>query len=218
MSLTEIQGFIRRNASALFILVGALLLTYVAVEYAQMFWNQRSLERQWEAQQKQLSTKAPRSAALKDDGLTRLSIPRIDLAAVVMEGTDHRDLLLGPGHMKDTPAPGQPGNSVITGHRDTFFRHIYELDKGDEILVQRNGKTFRYAVVSKHVVQPTDMSVVRPSQDARLTLITCYPTYYIGPAPERLVVTSKLLGDGTALKPEPASVPIQRTSQRAIVH
>jgi sortase A len=94
--------------------------------------------------------------------------------------------------MTDTAAPGENGNSVITGHRDTFFRHIYELKKGDEIVVRRGGKSFQYLVERKFVVQPTDVGVLRPTSDARLTLITCYPTYYVGPAPERLVVISKL--------------------------
>jgi sortase A len=160
-----------------------------------------------------MSIDQPKSAELKvDDGLMRLSIPKIDLAAVVVEGTSHRSLLLGPGHIKETPAPGQVGNSVITGHRDTFFRHIYELQKGDEILVQRSGKTFKYEVTSKRIVQPDDVSVLKPSQDSRLTLITCYPTYYIGPAPERLIVTSRLLED-----PATSDASVQKTST-AVAH
>ena len=102
--------------------------------------------------------------------------------------------------MEDTPAPGTEGNSVITAHRDTFFRHIVELAKGDELVVQRNGKKYTYEVQSKHVVKPEDVSVLKPSKDSRLTLITCYPTYYIGPAPERLVVMSKLK-EGEAAQP-----------------
>jgi sortase A len=98
--------------------------------------------------------------------------------------------------MTDTPSPGENGNSVITAHRDTFFRHIYELKKGDEIVVRRGGKSFQYLVERKYVVQPTDLGVLRPTTDARLTLITCYPTYYVGPAPERLVVTAKLANPG----------------------
>jgi len=187
--------------------VGVILLVYVGVQYGQMYWAQRDLERRWAAQQT-IGNDQPKSAALKmDDGLMRLSIPKIDLAAVVVEGTSHRSLLLGPGHMRETPAPGQAGNAVITGHRDTFFRHIYELQKGDEILVQRSGKTFKYEVTSKRIVQPDDMSVLKPSQESRLTLITCYPTYYIGPAPERLIVTSRLLED-----PATTDASVQKTS------
>ncbi len=191
----------RRHASGILIVFGALLLAYVGLEYGQMFWSQKQLQDEWareqqrQAQRFRDNTARAKPVALNDDGLTRLSIPRISFDAVVVEGTSNRALLLGPGHLADTPAPGDPGNSVISGHRDTFFRHIHELDKGDEIVVQRNGRTFHYEVTGKHIVQPTDVSVLKPSKDAQLTLITCYPTYYIGPAPERLVVTSKLVDD-----------------------
>jgi sortase A len=122
-----------------------------------------------------------------------LSIPKLNFSAVVVEGTSRRQLLLGPGHMPKSAAPGEPGNSVITGHRDTFFRHIADLDKGDQILVQRSGSSYTYEVSYKKIVKPTDLWVTEPSSDARLTLVTCYPIYYIGPAPERLIVVAKLV-------------------------
>ena len=126
-----------------------------------------------------------------DDGLTRISIPKINLTAVVVEGVSRKQLMLGPGHIKETPAPGEAGNSVISAHRDTFFRHIYELNKGDVITVERNGASYNYEVTGKKVTNPNDVSVLKQTTDPRLTLITCYPTYYVGPAPERLVVFSK---------------------------
>jgi LPXTG-site transpeptidase (sortase) family protein len=217
MSISDTKLFVRRNASLIFILVGVLLLTYVGAEYGQMVLGQRRLERTWAEQQRRDPTQ-PRPVAATDDGLMRLSIPKIDLIAVVVEGTNRHSLMLGPGHMKDTPSPGELGNAVITAHRDTFFRHIYELQKGDEILVQRDGRTFRYAVISKHIVKPTDLSVVKASQDSRLTLITCYPTYYIGPAPERLVVTSQLVDDGKLSQQPPINGSIEKASQRTVVH
>ncbi len=72
------------------------------------------------------------------------------------------------------------------------------MRKGDSILVHRGGKTFTFEVTGKQIVQPDDLSVIRPSKEARLTLITCYPTYYIGPAPERLVVFSRLQEAGAS--------------------
>jgi sortase A len=96
--------------------------------------------------------------------------------------------------------PGNTGNSVITGHRDTFFRHIYELQKGDAIYVRRNGEVFKYEVTGKKIVKPEDVSVLKQTSDAQLTLITCYPTYYIGPAPDRLVVFSRLVDHGVEMR------------------
>jgi len=178
----------------LFMALGVGLLVYVGVQYGQMYFEQRRLAREWERQQTQPAVSAPENSntTVVDDGLTRLSIPKINLNAVIVEGTTRKALLLGPGHVKDTAEPGQPGNAVITAHRDTFFRHIYELNKGDVVTLQRSGKKYTYQVTGKKIVDPDDVSVMRPSLDNRLTLITCYPTYFIGPAPERLVVFSKM--------------------------
>jgi sortase A len=124
--------------------------------------------------------------------LTKISIPRIGLRAIVLEGTSSHSLLLGPAHMSGSAPPGAMGNSVIAGHRDTFFRHIHSLKAGDDIYVVRSGRQFHYLVTAKRVVEPTDLSVLEPTRDGQLTLITCYPTHAIGPAPERLIVTAKL--------------------------
>src|SRR5581483_10857477 len=86
---------------------------------------------------------------------------------------------------------------------DTFFRHIHELEKGDQIFVDRGGKRITYTVTGKKIVDPDDIAVVSPTKDPELTLITCYPTYYIGPAPKRLVVFAKLASE-QAVKLNPA--------------
>jgi len=155
-----------------------------------MFYQQRQLSARWERQNSP-AIATPKAADPREQ-VTRLSIPSIDMDAIVVEGTSYRQLAIAPGHMTETPAPGENGNSVMTALRDTFFRHIYELKKGDQITVRRGGKSFQYEVDRKYVVKPSDVSVLRPTTDAQLTLITCYPTYYVGPAPERLVVTAKL--------------------------
>ena len=178
------------------LLLGVSLLGYVGSEYWGMYRTQKQLEVQWEQQAATVRTPGqPRLAA--HDLLTRVSIPKISLDAIVIEGVSRKQLSVGPGHMKDTALPGAAGNAVITGHRDTFFRHIYELQKGDDILVRRNGQLFKYQVTGKKIVKPDDVSVLKQTTDPQLTLITCYPTYYIGPAPERLVVFSKLIAQTT---------------------
>lgn len=184
---------VRQAVSSLMVILGLVLLGYVGAQYGEMYLEQWRLAQEWQRQQDARAV-APHAVA----ALTRLSVPKIALDSVVVEGTDHKALLLGPGHMPGTPAPGELGNSVITGHRDTFFRHIHELEKGDMVLVQRGGKTFKYQVIGKKTVEPDDLSVLRPATDRELTLITCYPTYYIGPAPKRLVVFAKLMGKDQA--------------------
>jgi len=198
--------FTRRTASwafrALPLVAGIALLVYVGTQYGMMFAEQHRLQREWERQKSTsstiVSTDANAQAGQERNGLTRLEIPKINLDAIVVEGTSRRQLAIAPGHMSDTSVPGENGNAVITAHRDTFFRHIYELQKGDSILVHRDGKTFTFEVTGKQVVEPDDFSVIHPSKETRLTLITCYPTYYIGPAPERLVIFSKLQEAGAA--------------------
>jgi sortase A len=184
----------RRWLSAVLMLTGVLLLVYVGTQYFGMYAEQRRLAEQWQQENSRLTGEqnTPPGTA-EDDGLTRISIPRIELDAVVVEGTTRKQLAVAPGHLEDTATPGEDGNAVITAHRDTFFRHIFELNKGDNILIQRRGEVFKFEVTGKKIVAPHDISVLRRSKDARLTLITCYPTYYIGPAPERLVVFSKLI-------------------------
>jgi sortase A len=181
-----------RLSLALMVL-GAFLLVYVGVEYYTMYASQRQLAREWQEQQEHAKMQPSDKAEIKpaSDGLTRLSIPKINLTAVVVEGVSRKQLLLGPGHLKNTPAPGTAGNAVISAHRDTFFRHIYELNKGDVITVERNGASYNYKVTGKKITDPSDVSVLKQTDDPQLTLITCYPTYYVGPAPERLVVFSK---------------------------
>ncbi len=182
----------RRIASLAMVVIGIVLLGYVGSEYWGMYRSQKNLEAEWERQASQMST--PEHPVISPDQmLTRVVIQKIGLDAIVVEGASRKALSEGPGHMKETAMPGENGNVVITGHRDTFFRHIYELIKGDQIQVRRNGKTFTYEVTGKKIVLPEDISVLRQTHDPQLTLITCYPTYYIGPAPKRLVIFSKLV-------------------------
>jgi LPXTG-site transpeptidase (sortase) family protein len=213
------RRLIWHRAPAILTLLGLILLVYVGTQYLQMYLQQRSLERQWLAQQQeQVTHNGPTANQIVQMGLTRISIPKIDLSAIVVEGTDHHALKLGPGHLIGSPLAGAEGNAVITAHRDTFFRHIVELKKGDRIMVQRDGRTFTYEVAGQKIVKPDEISIVAPTNDNRLTLITCYPTYYIGPAPERLVVTARLVGepDSRALPeqnaqgPKPKSLPGDR--------
>jgi len=186
---------IRRALPRIFFGLGAVLLIYVATQYASMYAEQKRLAREWERQNSATPVQLATQSAPEQphDGLIRLSIPKIKLDAVVVEGTSRHQLAIAPGHYQTSSFPGETGNTVITAHRDTFFRHIYELQKGDSIELRRDGKQFTYEVTGKKIVEPDDMSVVRPSKDARLTLLTCYPTYYIGPAPERLVIFARLV-------------------------
>jgi sortase A len=180
----------RRYVSRILLGLGGALLAFAGFEYGTMYSAQRNLKHAWQQQQKTAQHTSATAAA--EPGLTLLSIPKIGLNAVVVEGVSYRQLAVAPGHMKNTPEPGAPGNSVISAHRDTFFRHIYDLVDGDTVEVARDGKVFTFRVDGKKIVEPTDLAVTRSTRETELTLLTCYPIYYIGPAPKRLVVTARL--------------------------
>lgn len=174
---------------------GLLLISYVGSEYFAMYREQKKLATEWQQQESERVAYAATHAGQRqivNDGIIRLQIPRIDLDAYVLEGAGRKQLKLGVGRVTTSAIPGEKGNAVVTAHRDTFFRHIVELKKGDEVIVRRNGERMVFNVTGYKIVKPTDVSVLKQTADPQLTLITCYPTYYIGPAPERLVVFSKL--------------------------
>jgi len=178
---------IRRPFGLLLFSLGLTLLSYVAHGYGTMYASQWRLARNWN--QQNIPGVAPVSPS--NESITRVSIPKINLDVMVVEGATHSSLLNGPGHLDDTPAPGEAGNSVIAGHRDTFFRHLGDLGRGDDIFVRRAGRNYHYVVRRKAIVQPDDVAVIKPSPENRLTLITCYPAHYIGLAPQRLVVIAE---------------------------
>jgi len=120
--------------------------------------------------------------------LGRIEISSIGLAAMIAEGVDRRTLRRAVGHIPGTPLPGQPGNVVITGHRDTFFRGLRNIHKDDEITLTTLYGSHRYRVDFTEVVEPTANEVLNDSADAILTIVTCYPFYFVGPAPKRFIV------------------------------
>ena len=131
---------------------------------------------------------AARPPVKKGDVLGRLDIPRLGLSVAVLQGTSSRILRLGAGHIEGTPLPGEAGNSAIAGHRDTFFRKLKDIRTNDEIQLQTATGLFHYEVDWVKVVDPDDRSVLAPSTESALTLVTCYPFYLVGPAPRRFVV------------------------------
>jgi sortase A len=126
------------------------------------------------------------------DVLARLDIPRLGVSVAVLQGTGSRTLRLGAGHIEGTPLPGKPGNSGIAGHRDTFFRELKDIRQNDEIELQTATGLLRYEVDWVKVVAPNDTTGLEPSTgESTLTLVTCYPFYFVGPAPDRFVVHAR---------------------------
>lgn len=125
------------------------------------------------------------------DVLGRLEIPRLHVSTVILEGDDARALRLGAGHVPGTAFPYQHGNVGIAAHRDTFFRPLRHIAAGDRIALETLRGTYTYSVEFTEIVHPTDVGVLQPSRDDELTLVTCYPFYYVGSAPMRFIVHAR---------------------------
>lgn len=122
--------------------------------------------------------------------VARLLIPRIGLDEVVLEGVDGDELNAGPGHLPGSALPGAAGNAVISAHRDRHFVRLGELAVGDTLETETRVGRQRWVVTARHVVQRYDRALFQTSS-ATLTLTTCWPIRYVGPAPERLLLTAK---------------------------
>jgi sortase A len=124
--------------------------------------------------------------------LAVLSIPKIHLEVPVFEGTDEVTLDRGAGRIAGTAHPGQPGNLGIAGHRDGFFRGLKDVTQGDEIKLALPEGEATYVVDQITVVTPQDVSVLQPRPISSITLVTCFPFYFVGSAPERYIVSASL--------------------------
>lgn len=125
--------------------------------------------------------------------VARLVISKIKLDAYVLDGTDADSLAKGPGHYEETPLPGEKGNAAIAGHRTMYghpFRHLDKLAEGDQIVTYTEARKGVYRVIETTRVDPSDVSVIAPTEDDRLTLTTCDP---VGSARQRLVVVAELV-------------------------
>ena len=118
----------------------------------------------------------------------RLEIPRLNLSVMVREGADERTLSRAVGHIPGTALPGKLGNVGLAGHRDTFFRELRNIREDDAIEFETTHGKYSYIVKSTSIVTPRDVSVLRASGGENLTLVTCYPFYYVGSAPKRFIV------------------------------
>ena len=138
------------------------------------------------------STPEGRSRSTAEVPLAILRIPKIHLEAPVFEATDDITLNHGVGQIAGTASPGEKGNIGIAGHRDGFFRNLKNLNRGDVIELETTISSELYVVDSVLVTGPDDVSVLRTHETQSLTLVTCYPFNFVGPAPRRFIVEASL--------------------------
>jgi sortase A len=133
----------------------------------------------------------PRPPLMANGAIGKLEVPRLGVSVMVAEGVDPAALGRAAGHIPGTALPGQPGNSATSAHRDTFFRPLRNVRRDDEISVTTPGGAYSYRVVSTRIVDPSNVSVLDASATEVLTLVTCYPFYYSGAAPQRFIVRAE---------------------------
>ena len=129
----------------------------------------------------------------------RIEIERLGMSVMVAEGYDGKTLRRGAGHVPGTALPGEPGNIGITGHRDTFFRPLHNIQIDDVIALTTLWGEFHYRVVVTDIVNPEDIEVLSPTGSETLTLVTCYPFYFVGAAPNRFIVRAERVGGSPSL-------------------
>jgi sortase A len=183
------RASLRRAASYFFLVVGLLALGYTAYVVVDAHAYQAYEQSKFEAAS---PSEAPR--LLVEGGVIgEIEVARLHLKAIVVQGDSHTLLRRAVGHIPETALPGATGNVVLAGHRDTFFRPLRNIRLGDTITLKTPEGAFQYLVESTEVVPATDTQVLNSSSGRILTLLTCFPFDYLGPAPNRFVVRARQL-------------------------
>jgi sortase A len=167
--------------------LAAASLTY----YGYSLVETTSFQDRQEARFATLLAGAPATGAVSAPGrslLGRIQISRLNVSTIVVFGTAEEDLKLGVGHITGTSLPGGVGNVGLAGHRDTFFRPLRNIRQQDHILLTTLEGEFHYRVTSTRIVPPTAVEVLSDTTGQTLTLVTCYPFFALGAAPDRFIV------------------------------
>lgn len=176
---------------------GLLSIGYVGLVVTDALAYQRIEMRRFESERlgpaEGIRTSASRASHswAEGDVLGELQIPSLKLRAMVVEGDSPRILRHAVGHVPNSALPGETGNVALAGHRDSFFRPLRQIRRGDVLTFRTLRRQFRYQVQSIQIVSPDDITVLRSEQLRELTLITCFPFNYVGPAPYRFIVRAR---------------------------
>jgi len=185
---------------------------FVSVESAYAQWSgDRLLTQATNSAQENVVVRTPQAPARRSQPpagsvLGRFQVPRLNLAYVLLEGSDNRTLDKSIGHVEGTAEIGEKGNIGIAGHRNTHFRKLEWIRRGDEIVLTTPHAEYRYRVEWARLFHPNDMEVLNPAHGPAVTLITCFPFEYVGAAPLRFIVRALPVGETRArLQGQPAS-------------
>jgi len=175
-------------------------IAVMALGYCGMVMSQTWLYQKRESQKlAQLLIRPPHAASgslaippVTNDGMIgRIEIPRLRVSAIIAEGAGAGTLRKAVGHIEGTAFPGEPGNVGVAAHRDTFFRPLRHIRDNDLVVLDTLRGRYYYRVVSTRIVKPDAVGVLTPTAHQVLTMVTCYPFYYVGSAPYRFIVRAR---------------------------
>jgi sortase A len=172
---------------------GAVVLAWYTWTLYQRATVQR-LAKEWLSRTPEIHRSAPALPMLRGDVIGELDIPRLRLSVMVFEGDDAGILSKGAGHIPGTALPPGSGNIGIAAHRDTYFRPLRGIHANDVITLTTPASTSRYEVTETEIVRPSAIGVLSRTPGRDLTLVTCYPFYFVGSAPERFIVHARKIG------------------------
>lgn len=176
----------------IFIIVGLLTLGFWGFEIVASRLHQSRDASRFEHERKDVEAPSVIKRRYPPPGsaVAILTIPRIGVSTVVLEGAQEPQLAFGLGHIRGTSFPGSGGNIGVAGHRDSFFRPLRLIRNDDLIKLTTHDHEHLYRVVSTTIVTPDDVNVLSPKGRETLTLVTCYPFNFVGAAPSRFVATA----------------------------
>jgi sortase A len=195
---TRTRSILRWSRNA-FLVVGVLILGYCGFVLLDAKLYQANETRDFQQQRKDFKPPIASEGSVHEVAfhplvgkpLGEIELTRVGVTAMILEGTDDRSLRRAVGHIPGTAVPGEHGNVAIAGHRDTFFRALRNVSQDDEITLMTLEGSYRYRVDSIKVVGPEDTQVLDNSGGDILTLVTCFPFYFVGPAPRRFIVRAQ---------------------------
>jgi sortase A len=198
------KSALARAAYFVFLSCGVLALAYCGYVVAAAHFYQAIQKSRFES----VRTVEAHHPALEGNAIGVMKIARLGMDAIFVQGDSPKILRHAVGHIAETALPGEPGNVVLTAHRDSFFRPLRDIRQGDMIELKTLDGEFAYRVDWTKAVSPSDIEVLQSSHENTLTLVTCFPFYYVGPAPKRFIVRAHQIGP----------VPTQSSVDEAQVH
>jgi sortase A len=191
----EGEGLKRRALRAsyyIFLTTGIVALAFAGYTVLDRYWFQHAETARFEAVSAPAEPVAVKPVPIADGGVIgEIEVTRLGLKAMVVQGDSDMLLRRAVGHLPETALPGEAGNVALAGHRDGLFRPLRNVMPGDLITLRTPEREFQYQVEWTAIVPPTAVRVIQPTSEPVLTLVTCFPFYFVGAAPERFIVRAR---------------------------